>query len=82
MKLTLSKIDIENVVRCQPDAIEKVLKVVKRKIEQFREKRTSKTLIRARSCFNLRSKAYSQRALRLDCNSASSVVEYSIGGGY
>ena len=82
MKLTLSKIDIENVVRCQPDAIEKVLKVVKKKIEQFKEKRSSKALIRARSCLHLRSRARSKRPLSLDCNSASSALEYPVGSGY
>ena len=46
IKLTLSKMDIENVVRCQPDAIEKVLKIVRRKMEQFKEKKQGRVKIK------------------------------------
>lgn len=38
--------DIENVVRCQPDAIEKVLKIVRRKMEQFKEKKQGRVKIK------------------------------------
>lgn len=40
MGFSLSKIDIENVVKCSPDSIEKVLKYIKNKLANYKNKKS------------------------------------------